>query len=164
MAEPETLLRLICPRCRASFAICRPCFRGHVYCGRSCSQAARVETCRRARRRHRQSEAGRLDHRDAERGRRRRLRERRAARVGDQGSAEAVAAPSLPAHGPASVDEPLAWVVTWGSDAATPSRSRPRLSLQCIGCGRSSLWLRVLVWPRRRVGRRALSRSRVARD
>jgi len=83
---PKATLRLArCPRCQTLFAICRRCDRGHVYCSPRCSAEARSESLRRARRRHRQSPEGRLDHRDRERERRRRRR-MEAARVGDHPS------------------------------------------------------------------------------
>jgi len=84
----------VCPRCGTPFGVCRACDRGHVYCGRACSGLARRDSRRRARRRHRQSPEGRLDHRDRERARRRRRRE--AARVGDHSFAGA--GPSVRLH------------------------------------------------------------------
>lgn len=84
---PSTPFRLArCRRCQVLFALCRHCDRGQVYCGPGCSVPARTECLRRARRRHRQSPEGRLDHRDRERERRRRRR-LEAARVGDHPSA-----------------------------------------------------------------------------
>jgi len=88
-----------CPRCQTVFGICRACDRGHVYCGPSCSELARRDSLRRARRRHRQSPEGRLDHRDRERARRRRRREAR--RVGDHASPHG----RLPARLLASTEE-----------------------------------------------------------
>ena len=74
-----------CPRCQSVFSICRACDRGHVYCGPTCSGLARRDSLRRARRRHRHSLEGRLDHRDHERARRQRRR-KQTRRVGDHGS------------------------------------------------------------------------------
>ncbi len=89
MDPPKATLRLArCPRCQTPFAICRRCDRGHVYCGPRCADEARSESLRGARRRHRQSPEGRLDHRDRERERRRRQR-LEVARVGDHPSAPA---------------------------------------------------------------------------
>ena len=85
--QPARLTR--CPGCQSVFAICRHCDRGHVYCGTACSSEARFASLRRARRRHRRSPEGRLDHRDRERDRRRR-RLLDAARVGDHPSAAPV--------------------------------------------------------------------------
>jgi hypothetical protein len=62
----------ICPRCKKTFYICRHCDRGHVYCCRGCSKYSRCENCRVYRRRHRKSTSGQRDHRDREKGRRRR--------------------------------------------------------------------------------------------
>jgi hypothetical protein len=93
--SPLTTLRLArCPRCQALFAICRRCDRGHVYCSPRCSVEARSESLRQARRRHRQSPEGRLDHRDRERARRRRRRIG-APRVGDHPSTPASASVSV---------------------------------------------------------------------
>ncbi len=75
--------------------ICRACDRGHVYCGPACSGVARRDSLRRARRRHRHSPEGRLDHRDRERARRRRRCE--TLRVGDHPSAAAAPSRTLPA-------------------------------------------------------------------
>ena len=86
MGAPGSLRLARCPRCQRLFAICCHCDRGHVYCGRSCSESARRDNLRRARRRHRRSPEGRLDHRDRERARRRRRR-LFGARVGDHPSA-----------------------------------------------------------------------------
>lgn len=87
-----------CPRCRSIFSICCRCDRGHVYCGPTCSGLARRDSLRRARRRHRHSLEGRLDHRDHERARRKRRRQ--ALRVGDHGSSAPVSCASLPASFP----------------------------------------------------------------
>jgi len=112
---PQATLRLArCPRCQTVFAICRRCDRGHVYCSPRCSAEGRSESLRRARRRHRMSSEGRLDHRDRERDRRRRRR-CEAARVGDHPSAtgpssgkveqRSVAARTVvPSHGTPSTD------------------------------------------------------------
>lgn len=81
------LVMLCCGRCGQYFSICRSCYRGHVYCGKECSETARLLSVKAAKRKRRQSEEGRLDHRDRERERRRRRREaEREARVGDHTS------------------------------------------------------------------------------
>jgi hypothetical protein len=69
-----TALRLECEGCRRSFFVHRRCFRGQAYCGNSCRTQKRLDSIRRARRRHRNSLEGRADHRDAERDRRLRRR------------------------------------------------------------------------------------------
>lgn len=61
----------ICLLCRAQFYICKSCYRGQRYCSRECSRISRFFKCKSYRKRHRQSLEGRLDHRDAERNRRR---------------------------------------------------------------------------------------------
>ena len=84
MGGPPVQIHRSCVRCGVIFAMPRRAFRGHWYCSRECSAAARLESVRRARERHRRSPEGTADHRDRERDRRRR---RRAERVGDQGRA-----------------------------------------------------------------------------
>jgi len=74
-----------CARCKEQFLICKPCDRGHIYCSPKCSTIARWESKRRARRRHRSSPEGRLDHMDRERVRRARKRIIQRS-VGDHGS------------------------------------------------------------------------------
>jgi hypothetical protein len=53
--------------CSRIFYICRHCDRGQRYCSRSCRALARWRQLREANRRHQQSPAGRLDHRDHQR-------------------------------------------------------------------------------------------------
>lgn len=77
------LWELTCQRCDQPFRIHPECFRGHRYCGERCRRAARQCSLRRARRKHRRSPEGKLDHRDRERHRRRSPRE---TRVGDHSS------------------------------------------------------------------------------
>ncbi len=76
------VIELGCPRCGKRFRICRSCYRKHVYCGKECSRASRREGKQVWQHEHRQTDAGRDDHRDQERERRRRRRDERAARVG----------------------------------------------------------------------------------
>jgi hypothetical protein len=147
MDAPEHTARLArCPRCEAPFSICKHCDRGHVYCGPRCSALARSESLRRARRRHRQSPEGRLDHRDRERDRRQRQR-REAARVGDHPSApqacSAKVAPSFTAVGgtePAVAHSvaplPLELRLDVAQSPSSPSFSRRPGSLRhCSRCG-----------------------------
>jgi len=112
-----------CPRCQSIFAICHDCDRGHVYCGRTCAGLARRDSLRRARRRHRQSFEGRLDHRDRERARRQRRRE--ALRVGDHPSG----APPPSARLPASSSEVSSHV-----PIASHSPHRGGTTLHCVAC------------------------------
>lgn len=72
--------RFVCPECGNEGLVCSRCDRGQRYCGAPCRERARRESIKRARLKHRCSEEGRLDHRDAER------RRRAATRVADQGS------------------------------------------------------------------------------
>jgi len=77
----------LCRRCGLEFWICRSCDRGHRYCSRACSSQARAESLSRARKKHRNSDEGRADHRDHEQQRRERIKDREfTAGVGDQGS------------------------------------------------------------------------------
>jgi len=55
------------------FFICSCCDRGQVYCSPACRDTARCLQRRAAKRRHQQSEEGRLDHLDRQRAYRRRL-------------------------------------------------------------------------------------------
>ena len=57
-----------------SAALCRRCDRGQIYCGQSCSSAARVEAQRAAGERYQSGDAGRIHH--VERTRRWRLRQK----------------------------------------------------------------------------------------
>lgn len=98
-----------CRRCNGLFAICASCDRGQAYCSPACRTAARQDSVRAARRRHRQSPEGRLDHRDHQRAFR--------ARVRDQTSRRAAAPATLPATDP-SPTAPLAG------------------ALRCMVCGR----------------------------
>lgn len=50
--------------------MCQSCWRGQVYCGDRCREAAQHEAHRKAQRRYRQTENGREAHRQAERKRR----------------------------------------------------------------------------------------------
>jgi len=80
------LVLLECPLCGQGFCLCRSCYRRHVYCSEECSGTARQKSVKAARKKHRQSEEGRLDHRDRERERRLRRNAERAGRVGDHTS------------------------------------------------------------------------------
>jgi hypothetical protein len=155
MGAPESWRLAGCPRCLRVFAICSHCDRGHVYCGRLCSEGARCDSLRRARRRHRRSPEGRLDHRDRERERRRRL----AARVGDHPSATPEPAVKLsPALDPSGIPTP-------GTSAERVEKleipDAPRAALvapssrvlrtgRCRVCGRLGRWFRSAPASRRR--------------
>jgi len=78
--------------CAALFFIFRPCYRGQRYCSPPCRQQSRRDQRRAANRRHQQSLAGRLDHRDRQEA----YRMRRArVFVTDQGSATASVSGSM---------------------------------------------------------------------
>ena len=141
MVSGDDFLVGSCPWCGTVFAICRPCYRGHRYCGPACSLAARTQSVERARRRHRQSPEGRADHRDRERDRRRR---RQAGRVEDQGSPIIADTASLTVPEPAPV---VAALPEPEAARVTPTHSRP--CLHCILCRRPARLLRTSPWPRR---------------
>ena len=64
MDDDEQLRFERCGLCLLVFCVCRPCYRGHSFCGRPCKVAARTRSKRAARARHRRTLEGRLDHRD----------------------------------------------------------------------------------------------------
>lgn len=105
------------PCCRVLFFICRSCYRGQRYCSGPCRRTARREQRRAANRRHQQSDEGRLDHRDRQRA----YRQRRLARVTDQGSAPPIDSGSI-----APQSDPI------GRNARRLARRR----VCCIVCGR----------------------------
>jgi hypothetical protein len=160
MGAPESWRLAGCPRCLRVFAICSHCDRGHVYCGPSCSEGARRDSLRRARRRHRRSPEGRLDHRD--RGRERRQRRRLEARVGDHPSAtpeptvklsaaldpSGISSEGTPAERVEKVENPDAP----GPVPVVPS-SPALWARRCRVCGRLGRWFRTA--PASRRGRRS---------
>ncbi len=150
MGAVESLRLARCPRCQRLFAICSHCDRGHVYCGPSCSEGARRDSLRRARRRHRRSPEGRLDHRDRERERRIRRRLFQA-RVGDHPSAtlEPVIklAPALDPSGISTLETPANRVVKVEIPDAPRSlpgaaSSRVEWDAHCRVCGCPGRWFR----------------------
>jgi hypothetical protein len=86
MASEVAFRQLFCRRagCGEMFFICRPCFRGQVYCSEECRQWSRREQRRKANQRYREDPEVRRDHREQMRQYRRELRE---SRVADQSSA-----------------------------------------------------------------------------
>src|SRR6266581_7476730 len=66
---PTAVRLAFCSRCWTRFAVCRACDRCQVYCGRRCSEQARLEDLREIRRRYRRTERGRAAHREQERRR-----------------------------------------------------------------------------------------------
>jgi len=64
----------LCARCSERTVLCSRCDRGQIYCGQTCSIAARVEAQRAACERYQSGDAGRIHH--VERTRRWRLRQR----------------------------------------------------------------------------------------
>lgn len=80
MERTEEARHVVCAECGITAAVCPRCDRGQRYCGARCRSLSRLRIARLARAKHRRSEEGRLDHRDAER---RRREQRRAAHVAD---------------------------------------------------------------------------------
>jgi len=150
MEAVESLRLAQCPRCQRLFAICSHCDRGHVYCGPPCSLGARRDSLRRARRRHRRSPEGRLDHRDRERARRQRRR-LFVARVGDHPSAppppEIKLDPALEPSGISTVETPTqrakpVEIQDAPRSFASTSPSRVARDSHCRVCGITGRWFR----------------------
>ncbi len=51
-----------CARCYHQVVVCSDCDRGQIYCGPSCSDVARVQSCRKAQKRYQKSFKGRMKH------------------------------------------------------------------------------------------------------
>ena len=151
------LYSLRCVQCQGLFYLCRSCFHGQNTCQLSCRQQRRVVRTRAARRAHRQSEDGRFDHRDQERGRRARQRQQRPVaqtRVGDLGSPLEVFSGSVPLQPPqagplmepiergpqrtpdAQADTPLP-----RAPCCPPGSPRHKALPRCSHCGRSSRYV-----------------------
>lgn len=181
--EDESFRLVRCGECQRIFYLCRRDDRGQRYCPQGCQKLAWRRSRRAARRRHRQSEQGREDHRDAQR------RYRANRRVVDQGSKKLAPAPilcgtSAPAQsigGQAASDERIADEViaidTGGEETPRPiwcsmqarralssiAESAPaaasvrhhRASVYCAICGDSSRFVReVFSWQTTSSGRR----------
>ena len=125
-----------CPRCKKQFAICRSCDRGHVYCSKRCSRRARWESLREARRRHRKSPDGRLDHQDRERARRARKQITQRS-VGDHGSADGSTSCSVTAP-PSLASDSAGQNI--GGDAENEN------DLRCAICGTPGRFIRFGFW------------------
>jgi hypothetical protein len=91
-AEPS-VREVRCGQCGVIAYLCPGCDRGQRYCGEPCRRRGYARTRREARRRHRHSEAGRLDHRDGQR--RYRQRKKMSASVVDQGPQEVAPASTV---------------------------------------------------------------------
>ena len=76
----------LCARCRERTVLCSRCDRGQIYCGQSCSRAARVEAQQAAGQRYQSTGIGRVNHVERTRRWRLRQRERRAPGAQDAGS------------------------------------------------------------------------------
>lgn len=113
------------------FFICRPCYRGQVYCGDECRRKSRQQQRQKANRRYQQDPEVRQDHRDRQREYRERFRE---SRVTDQSS--------MIECGWGSMSEPLAETKPESPpaeephDAPKPTWSERFGRIICIICGR----------------------------
>jgi hypothetical protein len=109
-----------CARCRCQVVICSHCDRGNIYCGKRCSETARLHSQREAGRRYQRTRRGGFAHA----ARQRRYRQRRTAKVTHQGSPPDVADETLPAESRTSArrsEEPVAV---------------PAAGIRCQLCGR----------------------------
>jgi hypothetical protein len=121
------------------FFICRPCYRGQVYCSGECRQKSRREQLRKANRRYQQDPEVRQDHRERMREYRRQVRE---SRVIDQSSiiecdSGSICGPLVDADESPAVEEPH----------ERPKHSwRDHLSrVACIICGRVGRFVAALI-------------------
>jgi hypothetical protein len=129
MESPGRLF--LCGRCRAHVLICRRCDRGQIYCGRGCSETARVGALRAAGRRYQQSRRGRFAH--AERSRRYRQRLRQRHNVTHQGSPAGEPDALLPAN-----------VKSASNPATSPAAPLLITPWGCHFCGaRYAEWVRI---------------------
>jgi hypothetical protein len=79
----ENSVRLFnCLRCHCQVFICSHCDHGNIYCGPTCSRAARTELLKEARQRYQKSRRGRLKHAEHQHH----YRQRKKEKVMDQGS------------------------------------------------------------------------------
>ena len=69
------LLRIFCQCCGKIFYLGRCCYRGHVYCSIECRKAGYREVHARAERQYRQTEKGKIQHKNAEHRRSKRSKE-----------------------------------------------------------------------------------------
>ena len=133
MASEVAFRQLFCrlAECGEMFFICRPCYRGQVYCSDECRRKMRQQQRQKANRRYQQDPEIRRDHRDRQRERRKRLIE---SRVLDQSSTIEC--------GWGSISEPLA-----KNETESPPREEPHDlpkatwrerfgRIVCIICGR----------------------------
>lgn len=64
------LIKIVCRHCKKLFLMCRRCYRGHVYCGDACRKEAQKTAHRESQRNYRQTDKGKLTHRENEKKRR----------------------------------------------------------------------------------------------
>lgn len=127
------------------FFICSCCDRGQVYCSPACRDTARRLQRRAAKRRHQQSEAGRLDHCDRQRAYRR--RQARSANtpaaktVTDHGSNDHPSYDTVSAA-PRDDSEPVAFNAGLIQPMLPQGRFRiNQPGVVCSVCGRSGLFI-----------------------
>jgi hypothetical protein len=120
-ADDVSCRMFLCGCCRSQVFVCRKCDRGQIYCIETCSQKARHDRQREARRRYQATPRGRAMH--AERNRRYRARMRC---VTDHGLAkEPERGPSIKLDVDAALSQP------------PPSRKSPGHRF-CLNCGHSA--------------------------
>ncbi len=158
MACSAFLLRLLCARCRATFFICRCCYRGHKYCSDECREPARQEQKRQANRRHRHSEEGRLDNRDRVRAHRARKRALMAD-VMDQTPPDLPSHTSIDSDGQAATSGVAAAVVTLVAAAQSVYEEKAHVQTlvppyRCAICGLEAEFIITPEWVRDAVRRR----------
>jgi hypothetical protein len=68
--------------------MCQRCFRGHAYCGEECAKTARQKSNRTSQKKFRDSDEGKVAHKEQEQDRRDRKKKEESSRVGKQGSSE----------------------------------------------------------------------------
>ena len=70
MCSDVLLIELECIHCEVRFNICRKCYRGHLYCSRSCRREAQMKAHRKTQSQYRTSNEGREAHSRNEKKRR----------------------------------------------------------------------------------------------
>ena len=126
----DTARHFDCASCGRQVVLCRRCDRGHVYCSRSCGEAARRRSLRLAGQRYQNSRRGRHKHAQ----RQRRYRER----LGHRASENCRLAQKVTHHRLTGEHRrPFVRKTPDGRPGTRPSgQERPTGILRCDGCGR----------------------------
>jgi hypothetical protein len=151
--DMDVLRQILCARCRTTFYMCRSCYRGHKYCSDVCRLEARNHQLKAARKRHRQSPEGRLDHRDQMR-RLRAVWKTKSKAVVDQTSPDLPARVSLDSDGHAprkSIGVALACTVAAAQSVSQENDHVESVvcALRCCSCGLVSEYIVPFEWPYR---------------